>query len=373
VSNTTDDQVRADTPLLVVDNLKTHFKVPAGMVKAVDGVSFELELGKTLGIVGESGSGKSVLSRSVMGLNVASNAHVTGSVKYNGRELVGLRSKEIKKLWGAEMAMVFQDPMTSLNPVVKVGRQMTEHVRKHLGLSKKDARTLAVDLLRSVHIPEPDKRFENYPHQMSGGMRQRVCIAIALACGPEVLFADEPTTALDVTVQHQILNLLAEQQRERNMTMIMVTHDLGVVAGRADEIAVMYAGKIVEKAPTKGLFANMRHPYTQALFRSIPKTSQAKHSRLQAISGRPPDLISPPPGCKFAPRCPYAQEQCREEEPELTEVGATGHHFACHIPVGSNASDEAFAKNLAAELPQAMAYAGRIAAVEDLSVVGVSS
>ncbi|MFB0927029.1 MAG: ABC transporter ATP-binding protein [Acidimicrobiales bacterium] len=373
MAEATDKQSRASTPLIVVDNLKTHFKVPAGDVKAVDGVSFELELGKTLGIVGESGSGKSVLSRSVMGLNVASNVQVTGSVKYNGRELIGLRTKEIKKLWGVEMAMVFQDPMTSLNPVVKVGRQMTEHVRKHLGLNKKEARTLAVDLLRSVHIPEPDKRFENYPHQMSGGMRQRVCIAIALACGPEVLFADEPTTALDVTVQHQILNLLAEQQRERNMTMIMVTHDLGVVAGRADEIAVMYAGKIVEKASAKGLFANMRHPYTQALLRSIPKTSQAKHSRLQAISGRPPDLINPPAGCKFAPRCPYAQEQCHEEEPELNEVGTSGHRYACHIPVGSNASDEAFAKNLEAELPQALAYAGRIAAVEDLSVLGLSN
>ena len=373
MAEATDKQSRASTPLIVVDNLKTHFKVPAGDVKAVDGVSFELELGKTLGIVGESGSGKSVLSRSVMGLNVASNVQVTGSVKYNGRELIGLRTKEIKKLWGVEMAMVFQDPMTSLNPVVKVGRQMTEHVRKHLGLNKKEARTLAVDLLRSVHIPEPDKRFENYPHQMSGGMRQRVCIAIALACGPEVLFADEPTTALDVTVQHQILNLLAEQQRERNMTMIMVTHDLGVVAGRADEIAVMYAGKIVEKASAKGLFANMRHPYTQALLRSIPKTSQAKHSRLQAISGRPPDLINPPAGCKFAPRCPYAQEQCHEEEPDLNEVGTSGHRYACHIPVGSNASDEAFAKNLEAELPQALAYAGRIAAVEDLSVLGLSN
>ena len=366
------DVRRGGEPLIVVEDLKTHFEVPAGMVKAVDGVSFELEAGKTLGIVGESGSGKSVLSRSVMGLNVASNAHITGSVKYAGRELIGLPSREIKALWGAEMAMVFQDPMTSLNPVVKVGRQMTEHVRKHLGLNKSDARDLAVEMLRSVHIPEAEKRFDNYPHEMSGGMRQRVCIGIALACSPEVLFADEPTTALDVTVQHQILNLLAEQQRERQMTMIMVTHDLGVVAGRADEIAVMYAGKIVEKASTTGLFQNMRHPYTQALLRSIPKTSQAKHSRLQAISGRPPDLINPPKGCKFAPRCPYAQQQCREEEPELIEVGATGHKFACHIPVGTEASDKAFAANLEAELPQTMAYAGRIAAVEDLSVQGVS-
>ncbi len=359
----TDDDNEA---LLVVDDLRTHFEVPAGSVKAVDGVSFSLARGRTLGVVGESGSGKTVLSRSVMGLNVASNAHSTGSVLYDGQELIGRPIKQMKDLWGVEMAMVFQDPMTSLNPVVKVGRQLTEHMRHHLQISKSEARELAVELLRSVRIPEPDERFGNYPHQLSGGMRQRVSIAIALACSPKLLFADEPTTALDVTVQHQILNLLGQQQQERGMTMILVTHDLGVVAGRADEIAVMYAGKVVEKAPTETLFAEMHHPYTQALLWSIPKTSNPKHTRLSAISGRPPDLINPPSGCKFSPRCPYAQNRCHEEEPILAKGVGPDHTFACHFPVGSPASQEAFDRNLEAGLPQTLAAAGRIGATEDL-------
>ncbi len=354
-------------PALVVEDLRTYFTVPSGSVKAVDGVSLSLERGKTLGVVGESGSGKTVLSRSIMGLNVASNAVTTGSVLYEGRELVGLKPKQMKELWGSEMAMVFQDPMTSLNPVVKVGRQLTEHMRAHLGLSKADARVQAIELLHSVRIPEAEERFDVYPHEMSGGMRQRVCIAIAMACSPEVLFADEPTTALDVTVQHQILNLLATQQRDRNMAMILVTHDLGVVAGRADEIAVMYAGKVVEKAPTKTLFAEMHHPYTEALLQSIPKTSETKHTRLKAISGRPPDLINPPKGCSFSPRCPYARPICHEEEPPLIKGVGEGHFYACHMPVGSPASQEAFQQNLADELPQALAAAGRIVATEDLA------
>jgi peptide/nickel transport system ATP-binding protein len=359
----------ANSPVLVVEDLRTHFELPAGMVKAVDGVSFELERGKTLGVVGESGSGKTVLSRTIMGLNIASNAHTTGSVRYEGRELIGLSPRQKRDLWGVEMAMVFQDPMTSLNPVVKVGRQLTEHMRAHLDLPKQEAKETAIELLRSVRIPEPETRFNNFPHEMSGGMRQRVCIAVALACGPKLLFADEPTTALDVTVQHQILNLLAQQQSERYMTMILVTHDLGVVAGRADEIAVMYAGKVVEKASTGTLFANMRHPYTEALFRSIPKTSNPKHTRLTAIAGRPPDLIHPPPGCKFAPRCPYAQERCLEEEPVLQAAAEPGHSFACHIPVGSEASRAAYEANLAAGRPQTLAAAGEVLATEDLSVV----
>lgn len=369
VADTTPDD--AGTPILVVDDLRTHFSVPAGSVKAVDGVSFELSRGRTLGVVGESGSGKTVLSRSVMGLNVASNATTTGSVIYDGQELVGRTPKQMKRLWGADMAMVFQDPMTTLNPVVKVGRQLTEHMRLHLDLSKSEARARAVELLRSVRIPEPDARFENYPHQMSGGMRQRVCIAMALACSPNLLFADEPTTALDVTVQHQILNLLAQQQSERHMTMILVTHDLGVVAGRADEIAVMYAGRIVEKAPTTALFANMRHPYTQALMWSIPKTSQPKHTRLNAIAGRPPDLINPPAGCKFSPRCPYVQDRCHEEEPTLTAAVENGHEYRCHFPVGTKANDEAFQANLDAGLPQALAVTGQVQATEDLVDVAV--
>ncbi len=360
-----------EEPILVVTDLRTRFAVPAGAVKAVDGVSFSLGRGRTLGVVGESGSGKTVLSRSVMGLNVAANATTTGSVLYDGQELVGKSPKQMKRLWGDDMAMVFQDPMTTLNPVVKVGRQLTEHMRLHLDISKSEARTRAVELLRSVRIPEPDARFENYPHQMSGGMRQRVCIAMALACSPDLLFADEPTTALDVTVQHQILNLLAQQQRERHMTMILVTHDLGVVAGRADEIAVMYAGRIVEKAPTAALFANMRHPYTQALMWSIPKTSQPKHTRLNAIAGRPPDLINPPKGCKFSPRCPYVQDRCREEEPELTAAVENGHEYRCHFPVGTAANEEAFQANLAAGLPQALAVTGQVNATEDIVDVAV--
>ncbi|MDY7102233.1 MAG: ABC transporter ATP-binding protein [Actinomycetota bacterium] len=360
------DATGEGTDLLVVDDLRTHFDVPAGSVKAVDGVSLTLARGRTLGVVGESGSGKTVLSRSIMGLNVASNARTTGSVRYKERELVGRPGREMRALWGEEMAMVFQDPMTSLNPVVKIGRQLTEHMRFHLGLSKADARSRAIELLRSVRIPEPELRFDNYPHQMSGGMRQRVCIAIALACGPDLLFADEPTTALDVTVQHQILNLLALQQRERHMAMVLVTHDLGVVAGRTDEIAVMYAGRIVERAPTRTLFSTMAHPYTQALLWSIPKVTQPKHTRLSAIAGRPPDLIAPPAGCSFAPRCPYAQVRCHEEEPRLAEAPQPGHVFACHFPVGTDAAQDAFRRNLEAGRPQTLAAAGKASATEDL-------
>ena len=359
-------------PLLVVEDLKTHFEIDAGMVKAVDGVSFTLERGKTLGIVGESGSGKTVLSRSIMRLNIAPNVHTSGSVRYDGEELLTKTSREMQDYWGEEMAMVFQDPMTSLNPVVKIGRQLTEHLRFHTKISKKEARLQGIELLRSVRIPEPEERFDVYPHEMSGGMRQRVCIASALACGPKMLFADEPTTALDVTVQHQILNLLQDQQRERYMTMILVTHDLGVVAGRTDDIAVMYAGKLVEKASTRQLFAGMRHPYTEALLRSIPKPNDPSHTRLKAIAGRPPDLINPPQGCKFSPRCPYAQDRCREEEPKIQPDAAPGHEFACHFPVGTPENQAALESNLAAGNPAALAASGQITATEELSSEGVS-
>ncbi len=355
-------------PLLVVDDLRTQFAVAAGAVKAVDGVSFELYRGRTLGVVGESGSGKTVLSRSIMGLNTTSNATTTGSVMYAGDQMIGKSAKAKKVLWGAEMAMVFQDPMTSLNPVVTIGRQLTEHVRYHLDMGRKEANEVAIALLKSVNIPEAEKRLDNYPHQMSGGMRQRVCIAIALACGPRMLFADEPTTALDVTVQHQILNLLAEQQRDRAMAMILVTHDLGVVAGRTDEIMVMYAGKAVEKAPTAELFAHVRHPYTQGLLWSIPKITQAKHTRLIAIPGRPPNLIDPPPGCKFSPRCAYAQDLCRTEEPVLRSIDSPDHVFACHFPIGTPEGDAAFEANIAAEYPPALAAIGKVRATEELSV-----
>ena len=321
---------RRDGPLLEVEDLRTHFLTPAGPVRAVDGVSFTLQRGETLGVVGESGSGKTVLSRSIMGLLPSRNVVRTGSAKYEGTEVAGQSHAAMRGLWGTEMAMVFQDPMTSLNPVMKVGNQITESLRHHLDMDKGEARETAIALLRSVGIPEPAQRVNEYPHQLSGGMRQRVMIAIALACGPRLLFADEPTTALDVTVQAQILDLLSAQQTERHMAMVLITHDLGVVAGRADDIAVMYAGKIIEKAPTSVLFSSTRHPYTEALLKSIPKLEHTSHTRLDVIPGRPPDLVSPPDGCNFSPRCPYAQPKCFVEEPVLEVGPGGGHEFACH-------------------------------------------
>ena len=324
---------RAFGRLLDVTDLHTSFRTPAGTVRAVDGVSLTLDRGRTLGIVGESGSGKSVLARSIMGLLPRRNVERRGRVVYDGHELTSLGTRAQRGLWGGEMAMVFQDPMTALNPVLKIGAQITEGLRHHVGLDRRTAQANAVALLRSVGIPEPERRLKQYPHELSGGMRQRVMIAVALACGPKLLFADEPTTALDVTVQAQILNLLARQQRERNMAMILVTHDLGVVAGRADDIAVMYAGQVVETAPTATLFRNVRMPYTEALLRSIPKLDEPRHARLQAIPGRPPQLIDPPAGCRFAPRCPYARARCHVEAPPLVE-SEPGHSFRCWYPVG---------------------------------------
>ncbi len=332
--------------LLDVRDLRTHFRTARGIVKAVDGVSFTLQKGRTLGLVGESGSGKSVLSRSVMRLLPKRDAITSGEVHYRGRNLAELPEREMRDYWGREIAMVFQDPMTSLNPVIKIGRQITEGLQHHLGMSKPDARATALDLLTDVGIPEPARRLEEYPHQLSGGMRQRVCIAIALACGPQLLFADEATTALDVTVQAQILKLLGRLQRERQMSMVMVTHDLGVVANHSDEIAVMYGGKIVEKAPTAVLFSNMKMPYTEALLRSIPKLENPSHTRLQVIAGRPPNLVNPPKGCTFSPRCPYAQERCHNEQPPLQESGVAGHTFACWYPVGTPENERALELNL---------------------------
>jgi oligopeptide/dipeptide ABC transporter ATP-binding protein len=324
---------RGNGRLLEVADLRTSFRTSAGLVRAVDGVSLTLDRGRTLGIVGESGSGKSVLSRSIMGLLPKRNVIREGSVTYDGQQLTSLPDNKRRDLWGTEMAMVFQDPMTALNPVLKIGNQITEGLRFHLGLDRRTARQNAIALLRSVGIPEPERRLKQYPHELSGGMRQRIMIAVALACGPKLLFADEPTTALDVTVQAQILNLLASQQRERNMAMILVTHDLGVVAGRADDIAVMYAGQVVETAPTATLFSNVRMPYTEALLRSIPKLDTPRSAMLQSIPGRPPHLIDPPTGCRFAPRCPYAQARCHAEAPPLVE-SEPGHSYRCWYPVG---------------------------------------
>jgi peptide/nickel transport system ATP-binding protein len=341
--------------LLEVTDLRTHFLTPRGRVRAVDGVTLRLNRGQTLGVVGESGSGKTIFARSVMNLLPKENVRRTGTVMFMGRNLVELDDQEMRQLCGADIAMIFQDPISSLNPVMTIGKQITESLRLHLKMSRAEAKITAVTLLRSVNISEAERRFDEYPHQLSGGMRQRVMIALALACGPRLLFADEPTTALDVTVQAEILNLLQDQQRDRFMAMVLVTHDLGVVAGRTDEIAVMYAGRIVEQAPTAALFARMRHPYTEALLRSIPKLDNPSHTRLRVIIGRPPDLVAPPPGCKFAPRCPYVQERCRVEEPLLTETGFRGHRFACHFPLGTPENVAGLEANIAAGLPQAVA------------------
>jgi peptide/nickel transport system ATP-binding protein len=322
-------------PLLEVTDLRTHFRTERGLVRAVDGVSFSLDRGVSLGVVGESGSGKTVLSRSIMGLVHGRSTVLSGSVRFEGNEILGLAPKQMRHLWGQEMAMVFQDPMSSLNPLMKIGRQIAEPLRIHLGMGRGDVRATAVQLLRDVRIPEPERRLDQYPHELSGGMRQRVMIAIALACGPTMLFADEPTTALDVTVQAQILDLIGEQRRDRNMSVILVTHDLGVVAGHTDEIAVMYGGRVVEKAPTKSLFADMKMPYTKALLDSIPRLEDPSHTRMTAIPGRPPDLVKPPPGCRFAPRCAYARERCLVEEPPLIAAERPDHLYACWYPVGS--------------------------------------
>jgi oligopeptide/dipeptide ABC transporter ATP-binding protein len=339
--------------LLDVDDLATHFTTPRGTVKAVDGVSFTLDRGRTLGLVGESGCGKSVLSRSVMGLLPSRHVTRRGTITFDGNRLDQLGAAELRDYWGTQLAMVFQDPMTSLNPVMRIGKQITESLEYHFDMDRKEARQTALALLTSVNIPEPARRLKQYPHELSGGMRQRVVIAVALACGPKLLFADEPTTALDVTVQAQILDLLRQQQRDREMAMVLVTHDLGVVAGHTDEIAVMYAGQIVEQAPTRTLFAKMRMPYTAALVESIPRLENPSHTRLNVIAGRPPDLIDPPKGCRFAARCPYAQDRCREEQPPLIEADDPGHVYRCWFPVGTDAGREALERNLADHVPQA--------------------
>jgi len=344
-------------PLLEVIDLHTSFRTGRGLVRAVDGVSLTLGRGRTLGVVGESGSGKTVLSRSIMGLVPGSNVERSGVVRFSGHDLTAMSLAELREVWGMQVALVFQDPMTALNPVVRVGRQITESLRLRAGLDRKAARETAVALLKSVGIPAPEQRLRNYPHELSGGMRQRVMIAIAVACGPKLLLADEPTTGLDVTVQAQILDLLAAQQSERHMGMILVTHDLGVVANRTDDIMVMYAGRVVEQAPTAELFAHTRMPYTEALMRSIPRLAEASHTRLRAIPGRPPDLAADLRGCRFAPRCPYVQEHCRKEEPPLRAAGQ-GHLFRCWYPVGSAEGDAALAYNVASRLPAALAFTG---------------
>lgn len=335
-------------PLLQVDGLTVRLNSGSGLVHAVDGVSFTLAQGQTLGIVGESGSGKSVMARSLMGLlprrSIAVSEgrillRVAGSAP---QDVAQMPEKAIRHLRGPAMAMIFQDPMTALNPVLRLSVQLTEPLRQHLGLDRQQARSRAIELLASVGIPDASGRIDQFPHQLSGGMRQRVVIAIALACSPSLLIADEPTTALDVTVQKQILDLLARLQREHHMAMILITHDLGVVASRADHIAVMYAGRVVEYAPARTLFTSMKHPYTEALFNSIPRINDPSHTRLQAIPGRPPQLINPAQGCAFAPRCQYVQSRCRQQTPPVVEVAeARDHRHACFFPIATASTREA--------------------------------
>jgi len=316
--------------LLDVRDLRVRFRQRRREVLAVNGVSYAVSAGRTLAIVGESGSGKTVSCRAVMGL-LAPTATVAGSVLFEGQELLGRTDKEMRSRRGADVAMVFQDPARSLNPTMRIGTQITEAIRAHLPLDKRAARERAVELLQLVRIPLPRRRFVEYPHQLSGGMRQRVMIAIALACHPRLLIADEATTALDVTTQAQIMELLLDLQQELGMALILISHDLGLAASYADEVIVMYAGAVVEQAATEELFGRVRMPYTKVLLEAIPRLERPAHSPLPVIGGRPPDGASLPAGCAFAPRCPSARDDCHEASPPLAEH-EPGHRWACWHP-----------------------------------------
>jgi oligopeptide transport system ATP-binding protein len=318
-----------------VKNLKTRFYTQDATIYAVNGVSYNLNEGQTLGVVGESGCGKSVHALSIMGLIPSPPGKVVdGEVNFRGRDLLELSSEQMRKVRGAEIAMIFQDPMTSLNPVLTIGRQITEALQLHLGMNDQQSRDRAAELLHMVGIPGARDRLDDYPHQFSGGMRQRAMIAMALSCNPQLLIADEPTTALDVTIQAQIIDLVNRLREKIGMAMIWITHDLGVVAGLSDWIQVMYAGFIVERAPAEDLFHDTRHPYTEGLLNSLPRMDR-KDQRLIPIEGLPPDLRSEPVGCPFYPRCPYRIERCVEENPPLmpAEGGAEGHVFACWVDI----------------------------------------
>ena len=318
-------------PILEIRGLKTWFKTDDGMVRAVDGVSLSVAAGETLAVVGESGCGKTVTARSVLKLiDMPPGRFVEGQILWKGRDLIPLSAREMDAIRAKEIAMVFQEPMTSLNPVYTIGNQIAESLRTHENLSRKAAIEAAVEMLRLVQIPNAERRVHDYPHQFSGGMRQRAMIAMALACKPQLLIADEPTTALDVTIQAQILELLAEMQQRLGMAILLITHAMGVVAENAQRVVVMYAGKVVEEAPVEALFANPRHPYTQGLIRSIPRVdaSAAGRQRLEQIPGTVPNLLNPPEGCRFAARCGFATDACRAAEPPLRAVGHD-HKVAC--------------------------------------------
>jgi oligopeptide transport system ATP-binding protein len=317
--------------LLTVDDLKMHFHTRDGVVKAVDGVSYTLDRGETLGVVGESGSGKSVTALTMMGLVPMPPGRVEGGdVIFKGRSLLKMKDEELRAIRGNEISMIFQDPMTSLNPVYRIGRQIGEPVRVHKKASKAEARARAIELLRLVGIPHPEKRVDDYPHQFSGGMRQRAMIAMALACDPDILIADEPTTALDVTIQAQILELMQEVQNRTGAAIIMITHDLGVIADIADRVLVMYAGRPVEYGTLDEVFSGPLHPYTWGLMDSIPRAGMTEKSELCPIKGQPPSLIDVPSGCSFHPRCPYAKPVCTTDVPAFREVKGS-HSASCHF------------------------------------------
>jgi oligopeptide/dipeptide ABC transporter ATP-binding protein len=315
--------------LLQVKELRTHFYTLEGVVRAVDGVSFDVRKGETVAVVGESGCGKSVSALSIMRLIPYPPGRIVGGeIWFNGRNLLALNNEEIRQVRGKEIAMVFQEPMTSLNPALTIGRQVTETLEVHLDMNASDAQGRAAELLRLVGISEPERRLTQYPHQFSGGMRQRVMIAMALSCNPKLILADEPTTALDVTIQAQILELMKELSHRFGAAMIIITHNLGVVARYADRVNVMYAGKVIEHGSAREVYYNPRHPYTLGLLRSVPRLDQPRKARLDPIDGQPPDLANLPPGCSFRPRCKFAVEKCADEVPPLMEVGAE-HLSAC--------------------------------------------
>ncbi|WCM59911.1 ABC transporter ATP-binding protein [Paenibacillus polymyxa] len=314
--------------LLEVTNLRTEFKTAAGTIRAVDGVDLSVGKGETLGIVGESGCGKSITSLSIMQLLPKGLGKVAaGEVRFNGENILDFSERKMRSIRGNEMAMIFQEPMTSLNPVFKIGKQIAESARYHHGVSKHKAKDMAVDMLTKVGIPRPEKVAASYPHELSGGMRQRVMIAMAMVCNPKLLIADEPTTALDVTIQAQILDLMRELQKSEGTSILMITHDLGVVAEMCDRVVIMYAGQVVEETDVKTLFKDPKHPYTQSLLASLPQLN-SDQERLASIPGQVPNPLDMPKGCRFAPRCQFAKEICRAEAPELTEV-EPGHKSRC--------------------------------------------
>lgn len=320
--------------IMSIKSMTIKFATPRGLIEAVRDVSIDIPAGSSVGIVGESGSGKTVLSRAAMGLLSGSNVRRDGAVMFDGKELTAMSKEQVRNEFGTGIAMIFQDPMTALNPVRRIGAQLAESLQLRLGMDKKAAKIRSAELLALVRIPDPQAMLRKFPYQLSGGMRQRVMIAIAISCNPKLLFADEPTTALDVTVQSQILQLLSELRRDLNMSMVLVTHDLGVVAGNTDYVAVMYAGEIVEQATTVDLFANMKMPYTEALLNSIPKITMQSGARLLVIEGRLPDPTHLPSGCGFAARCSYVQAKCTAEHPPLVDAG-NGHLYRCWFPLGN--------------------------------------